>query len=412
MSSAHPEPAGRLATIAPPSDAATGSAARAGRVVGVARRPPVLRLRPHVPDPADRLPDRRRRSRTPRATSPSPTSATCSIPPSSRRTGSASRSARRRRSAARSSASSWPTRRSRAGCPRWVRPTLMTFSGVASNFAGVPLAFAFLATLGRTGLVTALLVNLFDFNIYRTGFNLLSFWGLALTYMYFQIPLMVLIMAPAIDGLQAGVARGGAEPRRQRLGVLAVHRAARPVAAAARDDTAPVRQRLRRRRDRLRAHRQLAQHRHHPPVRADPRRRAAQPEPRLRAGAGDDSHHRAVERRVHLAARTQRAVAADDAAVASGRGWSMLLGALYFFVPLLGDVRVLAPLPSRRVQLRGVPDRARPIRGSTRRSSTRPCWRSPRSSWASSWWCRPPTGSSCACRGCGRSWSSSRCCRW
>jgi putative spermidine/putrescine transport system permease protein len=88
------------------------------------------------------------------------------------------------------------------GLPRWVRPTLMTFSGVASNFAGVPLAFAFLATLGRTGLVTALLVNLFGFNLYAAGFNLLSFWGLALTYMYFQIPLMVLIMAPAIDGLK------------------------------------------------------------------------------------------------------------------------------------------------------------------------------------------------------------------
>jgi putative spermidine/putrescine transport system permease protein len=88
------------------------------------------------------------------------------------------------------------------GLPRWIRPTLLTFSGVASNFAGVPLAFAFLATLGRTGLVTVLLVNLLGFNIYQTGFNLLSFWGLALTYLYFQIPLMVLIMAPAIDGLK------------------------------------------------------------------------------------------------------------------------------------------------------------------------------------------------------------------
>jgi putative spermidine/putrescine transport system permease protein len=88
------------------------------------------------------------------------------------------------------------------GLPRWVRPTLLTFSGVASNFAGVPLAFAFLATLGRTGLATVLLVNLFGFSIYEAGFNLLSFWGLALTYLYFQIPLMVLIMAPAIDGLK------------------------------------------------------------------------------------------------------------------------------------------------------------------------------------------------------------------
>jgi len=88
------------------------------------------------------------------------------------------------------------------GLPRWVRPTLMTFSGVASNFAGVPLAFAFIATLGRAGLATALLTKVFGFNIYRAGFNLLSFAGLTLTYMYFQIPLMVLIMAPAIDGLK------------------------------------------------------------------------------------------------------------------------------------------------------------------------------------------------------------------
>ncbi len=88
------------------------------------------------------------------------------------------------------------------GVSRWIRPTLMTFSGVASNFAGVPLAFSFLATLGRTGLVTALLIKYLDFNIYSTGFNLLSFSGLVITYLYFQIPLMVLIMAPAIDGLK------------------------------------------------------------------------------------------------------------------------------------------------------------------------------------------------------------------
>jgi len=88
------------------------------------------------------------------------------------------------------------------GLPKWLRPTLMTFCGVASNFAGLPLAFAFIATLGRTGLVTLLLVNLFDFNIYATGFSVLSFWGLTITYLYFQIPLMVLILAPALDGLK------------------------------------------------------------------------------------------------------------------------------------------------------------------------------------------------------------------
>ncbi|WP_102959971.1 ABC transporter permease [Mangrovicella endophytica] len=88
------------------------------------------------------------------------------------------------------------------GLPAWIRPTMTTFSGVASNFAGVPLAFAFIATVGRLGLVTVLLNELFGVNIYRYGFNLLSFWGLTITYLYFQIPLMVLILTPAIDGLK------------------------------------------------------------------------------------------------------------------------------------------------------------------------------------------------------------------
>jgi putative spermidine/putrescine transport system permease protein len=88
------------------------------------------------------------------------------------------------------------------GLPRFVRSALLTFSGVASNFAGVPLAFAFIATLGRVGMITTLLGSLFGINIYNTGFNLYTFWGLSLTYMYFQFPLMVLIIAPALDGLK------------------------------------------------------------------------------------------------------------------------------------------------------------------------------------------------------------------
>jgi putative spermidine/putrescine transport system permease protein len=88
------------------------------------------------------------------------------------------------------------------GLPSWVRSSLTTFSGVASNFAGVPLAFAFVAVLGRTGYITAILKNTFGLNIYDAGFNLYSFVGLTLTYMYFQFPLMVLVMAPALDGLK------------------------------------------------------------------------------------------------------------------------------------------------------------------------------------------------------------------
>jgi putative spermidine/putrescine transport system permease protein len=86
--------------------------------------------------------------------------------------------------------------------PRWLRPVLTTFSGVASNFAGIPLAFAFLATLGPTGLVTMLLMQHFGINLRALGFNILSFWGLTITYLYFQIPLMVLILMPALDGLK------------------------------------------------------------------------------------------------------------------------------------------------------------------------------------------------------------------
>ncbi|WP_442919566.1 ABC transporter permease [Mesorhizobium sp. M7A.F.Ca.CA.002.05.1.1] len=90
----------------------------------------------------------------------------------------------------------------RGGLPDWIRSATLTFSGVASNFAGVPLAFAFLATLGRLGLATVILNTVFGLNIYAHGFNILSFWGLTLTYVYFQIPLMVVIIVPAIDGLK------------------------------------------------------------------------------------------------------------------------------------------------------------------------------------------------------------------
>ena len=88
------------------------------------------------------------------------------------------------------------------GLPSWVRRAFMTFSGVASNFAGVPLAFAFIATLGRLGLVTLVLRDFVGINIYAAGFSLFSFLGLALTYLYFQLPLMILMITPALEGLR------------------------------------------------------------------------------------------------------------------------------------------------------------------------------------------------------------------
>ena len=90
----------------------------------------------------------------------------------------------------------------RGGLPGWLRPTLMTFSGVASNFAGVPLAFAFIATLGRLGFVTLLLRDVVGLDLYAAGFNIFTFAGLTLTYLYFQIPLMILVVTPALDGIK------------------------------------------------------------------------------------------------------------------------------------------------------------------------------------------------------------------
>lgn len=96
--------------------------------------------------------------------------------------------------------------------PRWMRNILMTFSGLAANFGGVPLAFAFIATLGRTGFITAIFkqicfndssgVQVCPFNPYDHGFNLYSMTGLILTYAYFQFPLMVLTITPALEGLK------------------------------------------------------------------------------------------------------------------------------------------------------------------------------------------------------------------
>jgi putative spermidine/putrescine transport system permease protein len=90
------------------------------------------------------------------------------------------------------------------GLPKFLRTAVMTFSGVASNFAGVPLALAFIFTLGQLGLVTTFLKTNLHIDIWSKdiGFSLYTKTGLELVYLYFQFPLMVLIIAPAIDGLR------------------------------------------------------------------------------------------------------------------------------------------------------------------------------------------------------------------
>jgi putative spermidine/putrescine transport system permease protein len=66
----------------------------------------------------------------------------------------------------------------------------------------VPLAFAFIATIGPAGIITVWLRTEFGINLRLMGFNLLSTTGLVITYLFFQIPLMILIITPALEGLK------------------------------------------------------------------------------------------------------------------------------------------------------------------------------------------------------------------
>ncbi|MFJ9518835.1 ABC transporter permease [Kitasatospora sp. NPDC101801] len=79
---------------------------------------------------------------------------------------------------------------------RALREAVLTASGVLANFGGLPLAFAFVATLGNAGEITKM------FNLTDHGWSLYSFTGLTVVYLYFLVPLMVLTVTPALDGLR------------------------------------------------------------------------------------------------------------------------------------------------------------------------------------------------------------------
>lgn len=86
--------------------------------------------------------------------------------------------------------------------PLGLRGPILTFSGVAANFAGVPLAFAFIATFGPVGLINVALRSNGLVTLQQMGFNIYGFWGLTMAYLFFQLPLMVLMIVPALDGLK------------------------------------------------------------------------------------------------------------------------------------------------------------------------------------------------------------------
>jgi putative spermidine/putrescine transport system permease protein len=89
------------------------------------------------------------------------------------------------------------------GNPRGIlRRSVTSASGVLAQFGGVTLAFAFIATLGTTGVVYLLLkergIDIFPNSVVW----LTELPGLALVYTYFQIPLMVIVFLPALDGIR------------------------------------------------------------------------------------------------------------------------------------------------------------------------------------------------------------------
>lgn len=85
--------------------------------------------------------------------------------------------------------------------PVKLRRTISVMSGVLANTGGVPLAFMFYAALGIQGQLTKVL-KFFGWDIYAGRFSLGTFLGLLIVYLYFQLPLMVIVFSPAIVALR------------------------------------------------------------------------------------------------------------------------------------------------------------------------------------------------------------------
>ena len=83
-----------------------------------------------------------------------------------------------------------------------LRRVVTAAAGVLAQFGGVTLAFAFLATIGLSGFVTVWLKDHLNVDLYANGVWLFELPGLILVYTYFQIPLMVIVFLPALDGIR------------------------------------------------------------------------------------------------------------------------------------------------------------------------------------------------------------------
>jgi putative spermidine/putrescine transport system permease protein len=81
-----------------------------------------------------------------------------------------------------------------------VRNGLTALADVTTNFGGAPLAFAFIVILGSTGIITILFKQI-GIHLYP-AFRIYSISGLTIAYLYFQMPLMILLIIPSLLGLK------------------------------------------------------------------------------------------------------------------------------------------------------------------------------------------------------------------
>ncbi len=86
--------------------------------------------------------------------------------------------------------------------PRFVKPVFESWAAVASQLGGVPLAFAFVAAIGTQGIITKMVRESTGFSLIDHHLGPTGFWGLVVVYLYFQIPLMFLVILPAVAGLK------------------------------------------------------------------------------------------------------------------------------------------------------------------------------------------------------------------
>ena len=231
--------------------------------------------------------------------------------------------------------------------PKWLRTVVTAFSGVAANMGGVVLAFAFLTLIGRAGVATKIFESA-GYHLYGSNFRLSSVAGLTIVYLYFQIPLMLLVTLPAIDGLkpswrEASSNLGGTSWtywRRVGLPVLT------PVAA--RWLPPPLRQLVQRLRYGIRPRYRRRQPRADQDQLLPAGRHRRGQRQALRPGDVDDPLHDRLDGRVHPAQEEVRAL--DQVAVGNHRpprrwvgriGPTIVLVAcgLFFVLPLLTMAR-------------------------------------------------------------------------